>query len=376
MRYLLLSSSLAIAAAIVFACSYGNYDGNFDGGTGDGGEAGVVVLTKTIEPARLETLVTPDGAFELTFEAGTFDGPATITISRLANRLIEGNVIVPTYLASSDKEPGLPFQAKFIGSNPNGNPSTELVVARADAAGTFVPTPMVSVRSNMGGTANAFWGLTRKLGTFSLVFAPYGDQTSGFTDLVSDSCLARCCGQSGGTHPTGAIGESCACAGPPSLQCFIQNCKPSVADAIQRCVEIGKSSSLSTTCQTSPPCTPGSGPPCNYPQGCTGGFTCCMVANSATCIGTGGGACSGMAVRCDLSSPCPEGTQCCVYDTEAYCASSCPTQRTWCRSQGDCDGGAAADGGPEAGPSAAGPCFAAKNCPHGTCGTPPAACTN
>lgn len=383
MRYLLLSSSL-IATAIVFACSYGNYDGSYSGGAdgGDGGvEAGaVVVVTRTIDPAKEEKVSTPDRAFDVTFAAGTFDGPTTITISRLADRLLSNtDLLVPTYTVATSKEPGLPFEVRFTGNSPGiGDPNIVLVPAQTGGEGTFRPTAMVGVGGGGGGPTTAFWGLSRKLGTFSLVYEQYISQQNGFTELMSDSCLARCCSASGGGGTNaGAIGASCACAGPPNLQCFLQNCTPSVAGAIERCVDIASSAGQPVTCNTTPPCTTGGGGNCNYPSGpCVGGQACCLAPNAGTCLGNGGPGCSGgMLVRCDLATTCPQGTQCCVLDNEAYCASTCATERRWCRTQGDCDGGAAADGGPDAGPSSAGPCFVAKNCPHGTCGTPPTACT-
>jgi hypothetical protein len=130
-RHLLLSSSLAFGA-IVFACSYGNYDGSYtapDGGDG-GGDTGaaVVVLTRTIDPAKDEKLSTPDTGLEVTFAAGTFDGPTTITISRLEDRLLNNNLFVPTYTVVANKEPALPFEVKFIGNNTaGGDPNVALV---------------------------------------------------------------------------------------------------------------------------------------------------------------------------------------------------------------------------------------------------------
>jgi hypothetical protein len=385
MRYLILSSSFAVAAAIMFACTYGNYDGSFDGGIdgGDGGgEAGKVVAEKTIDPAKLEKLTTSDGAFEVTFAPATFDGPAKIVITRLADRLLNNNLFVPTYGVASDKPAGQAFEVKFMGNNPNGGDiGTALVPALATPDGTFRPTPMVGA----GGGTSSFWGLTRNVGTFSLVFEPF-DQTSSYQDVAPDSCIAQCCA-SGGAGNAAALGGSCACTGPPNLECFIRACKPHVAGAVERCVEIANTnkSRQPIACTNSlpvPPCN-GGPPQCGYPSICSAstgvGGTCCINAHAGQCLGTGspgGTSCAGIAIRCDNSTPCPEGTQCCVFDNDAYCASTCPNDRTWCVTQGECDGGAAADGGPEAGPSADGPCFAARNCPHGTCGPPPTACTN
>lgn len=376
-RTFLLSSSLTAAAAIVFACSYGSYDGSY-AGTSDGGggeDAGTLVLSQTIDPAKLEKLTTPDAAFQVTFEAGTFDGPARITISRLADRSLNGNtLVVPAYTLTADKEPGLPFEVKFNGNAASQDPNTRLVVVFMGPDGVFRPTPMVSVASGTGGpSGNEYWGLTRKVGTFSLSFESYMPSNTGFFDMFPDSCLTKCCALAGGTEPAGALGESCACNGRADLSCFLRNCVPDVSSVLERCVEVGKTGRQNVACTSSPPCTPGSGPPCNYPNGgcmSQGQNVCCISGPAGECRGVGG-PCSGIAIRCDLSTPCPEGTKCCVFENESYCASTCPAERTWCRAQQDCPGGIG-----DAGPNDAGPCFLAKNCPQGTCGPPPAACTN
>lgn len=384
MRYLVLSSSFALAAAIVFACSYGNYDGSYDpadGGEG-GREAGTVVVTQTVD-TNGGVVRTPEGALEVTFAPGTFDGPAKIVVARLADREIGNKLIVPVYTVAGDKDPALPFEVKLNGQNPNPNPSQLLAVVQAGADGAFRPLPLVSRSSNTGGPSNAFWGLTRRLGTFSLFYEPVLS-TDGFFDLSPDSCIAKCCASqsSGVSGNAGTVGSSCVCNGDPNLSCFLDSCVPNVAAALERCVEIGNTVSQTPTCKNSGSVAPCSGgpPQCGYPMGpCTGGSSCCINAQAGQCLGQGGAGsltCAGITVRCDRASKCPAGTKCCVFDNDAYCASSCPNERTWCDTQGDCDGGASADGGADAGANDAGPCFAARSCPHGTCGTPPQACTN
>lgn len=387
MRYrtTLLYSSPFVAAAIVFACSYGNYDGSFPAGAdgGDGGaDAGTVVVTQTVD-ANGATLRTPDGAFEITFAGGTFDAPTKVTITRLANRTITNNLIVPVYTVAADKGTALPVEVKFSGANPNPNPSQLLAVVRAGTDGAFRPVPLVGRGANQGGGNGVFWGLTRNLGTFSLFFEPVLSSNAYF-DVNAESCIAKCCtDQSGGVSGNaGAVGSSCLCNGGPNLSCFLDSCLPNVAEAIERCVEIGSTNSQNVACKSSGPTPQCSGgpPQCGYPMGpCTGGSACCIDSTAGQCLGHGGAgslSCTGIAVRCDRKTACPAGTKCCVFENDAYCASSCPDERTWCDKQGDCDGGASADGGSEAPPSDAGdaPCRSARGCPHGTCGKPPAAC--
>src|SRR5207244_4021402 len=123
------------------------------------------VLTKEINPANLEKLKTPDGALEIEIVAGTFDGPTTITVTRIADRVLADNsLLVPAYAISATKEPLLPLQLTFTGNNPNPGQNI-LVVARAGAEGQFTPVPLVGV-APMGpsGSTVTVWGLVRNLG--------------------------------------------------------------------------------------------------------------------------------------------------------------------------------------------------------------------
>lgn len=366
--HLLLASSFT-AAAIVFACSHGSYDGSFVGDAGGAGsEAGTVVLTKTIGPSSREELHAPDGALVVLFSAGSFAAPTTVTITRIADRTLNDTsppLVVPAYVISGTSEPLLPFQVAVTGSN--GNPGDRvLTVARVNADGQLAPTQLVGVEpTGQNGSSATLWGVARNFGTFSLI---YRQLDSAFYDVASTSCVAKCCNRTGfnGNGNVGAIGGSCFCSSPPALECLLQNCPSTLGAEIERCVENATTGQPPPSCKPSS-CTPG-GPCGGYPNTtCATNQTCCINQHAGQCsgqpmAGLSPPACQGIAIRCDLQTACASGTKCCVFDTEAYCASSCPNERTWCNSAADCAGGGA--------------CTPTTNCPHGTCGTPPGACTN
>jgi hypothetical protein len=379
------ASLVALAGVAATSCTHGSYDGSFEAGPDTGGgdaseDSGVISVTeKTIDPTKDEVISTPEGAFDLTVPAGAYDAPTKITITRIADRTVE-TLIVPVFVVSAPKDPALPVQAQFKGNNSNGGVvGRALLVEMEDVSGAgFKPAPFVGGNLTGGGGQTLVWALTRRLGSFSLGFESYSS-SNGFTDVNPTSCLAACCKSTNGngTGPLNAIGGSCVCDGNADLACYLRNCT-SVADAIQRCVEIAGTRPPSVSCNSSAPvpqCM--GGLVCGYPGTCGGSMACCINNHAGQCVSgsggpPGGSSCAGIAVRCDLQTKCPTGTKCCVFDNEAYCASTCPNERTWCNTQADCDGGV---GG--AGPGVdAGPCREARGCPHGTCGEPPTGCTN
>lgn len=386
MRYrLLLSTALAIPA-IVFACSYGNYDGRYDAGAGDGGaeaSAGRVVVSRAVDATKDDVFTTPDGAFEMTVPKGALPAGTAITISRLADRSLENILVVPVYTVSAPVAPTLPVQLIFRGNNPAGGDNTRgLVIAARGADETYAPVTFVGGALQQGG--GPLWALTKKLETFSLVFVS-ATQAKPFTDVVPTSCLGKCCAPSGGGGGGGSsaangavIGGGCACLNAPNLACFVEACADLDA-VIDRCQELANNPNGSVACKptVNPGCTGGG--MCGFQDPCSittpttpgipsvgGGGICCMQGRFSVCSHS---ACPGMAIRCDKSTVCPGGTTCCVFENEAFCTSSCSTGRTWCTAQSDCDGGVG-DGGPVEG----GACALAPSCPHGTCGEPPIGC--
>ncbi|HVH45024.1 MAG TPA: hypothetical protein VM925_21875 [Labilithrix sp.] len=365
------------ATAAVIACTYGNYDGSYSGGADGGAEAasGTIVVTRTIDPNKDEVLTTPDGAFEVTIPTGAFAKAQAITISQLEDRTVDA-LIVPTYTVTASEEPKLPLQIVFRGNNPNGSSSRLLFVAERGEDGTFVPLVMNGLE-NIGGTNRTLWGLTRKLGTFSVVFESI-TASMAFQDVSPASCIAKCCSGAGGniTNANGlGLRGGCACGGGPNLACFLASC-PDLDAVASRCTDLGTHNPpVNLSCRrfgdVGKACPGQCGP---YPGSCnagTGSSICCVQNASGTCTQSGsgpGGQCSGIAIRCDLDTKCPAGTSCCVFDNDAYCTASCPTNRRPCRQDSDCNGGvsdAGADGGA---------CQSAPACPFNTCGTPPASC--
>lgn len=372
MRYLL----PCFIGSIVAACSYGSYDGSYDGGidagVADTGPAGTVVLEQSVDTTRDVTVVSKDGIVELTFPAGAFTSPTTVTITQLGERTVDA-LIVPIYAVTAPAPLLLPMQILFRGNNPNGGGTARiLLVAQRRPDGSFAPTPIVSTRFSGGGTSE-YWGLTKELGVFSLVFETL-QPSNAFTDVSASSCIGKCCsiggvGGGGGSGQNGVLTSTgIGCQGAPNASCFATTC-PDFAAAIARANDLAKNNpSVGLLCRPyaaigAQNC-PGSG--CNgYNGDCNtgtgpGGAVCCVLNRTGQCTGSGmGSQCTGIAIRCDLNTVCPNGTKCCAFDTDTYCTATCPNKRTLCRADTDCDGVGCQD---------------APGCPFRTCGPPPAAC--
>jgi hypothetical protein len=380
-----LAIALLASVAVAASCSYGNYDGGYDGGPPDGSAVSVgetVLLTRAIDPTKQEVLTTPDGVLELTIPVGAYPGGTTITISRLADRTIENSFVVPVYSVTGAPEANVPVQVIMRGNSAAGGDTTRTLVAGVRGpSGDFAPEALFGSGFSQGGSLTP-WVFTRRLGVFSIVFLSIS-QTKLLSDVVTDSCLGKCCVTSGSGGGSGSangasVAGGCGCPTSPNLACFLDACKD-IDRVVNRCAELANNPSGQVACRPTidPGCSGGGmcgfQSPCNVttppPPGVpsTGGGICCMQGRFSTCSS---GSCPGMAIRCDLSTKCAAGTTCCVFENEAFCASSCPNNRTWCKAQSDCDGGVG-----EGGPSAdGGACQLAPSCPHGTCGTPPIGC--
>ncbi len=369
---LLAAASIAAYGTLVTAsCSYGNYDGKYDAGPDDGGDRGSVVLVQAVDPSREQILTTPDGVFEITFPKDAFAGPTTVTIAQHAERLVDA-LLVPVYSVSASATPRLTVQVLFRGNNPNGGGSSRVLVAAEQTASDFLPLAVVGVGVQSGGPSTSFWGLTATLGKFSLAFQTVST-TAVFLDVASSSCLTKCCSSTntaGFAGNSALIGNACGCFGGPNLSCFLQSC-PDLVPVAARCADLGTHNApTALECKPYGALDAGNcpGPSCqNYSGTCNATGTsavCCVQNDTGTCLQNQGGQCNGVAIRCDVGTPCPSGTTCCVFDNEAYCTATCPSERHTCRVDTDCQG-AAADSGA---------CQDAPACPFRTCGTPPSSC--
>lgn len=366
MRYLLPCSITAIVAA----CSYGSYDGSYDGGLqgADGGTdaaGGTVVLVRSVDTTRQETIVAEDGVLELTFAAGAFASPTTVTIARLEERTVD-NLIVPVYSVIASAPLLRPMQVIFRGNNPNGgDTSRRLLVAQRRPDGSFAPTTITGTGFGGGGGGNSFWGLTKELGVFSLVFETL-QPSDGFYDVSSSSCIGKCCASNGmgGTQANGILTSTgVGCQSEPNVACFADAC-PDFAAVVARATDLAKNNPpVSVQCrpfaalgvQNCP------GPGCqNYDGNCENNGPCCVSSTGGRCVANGGApSCSGIAIRCDLTTACPGGTKCCAFETDTYCTATCPNARTICDDDSKCAGTT---------------CQPAPKCPFKTCGAPPVAC--
>jgi hypothetical protein len=369
MVFVVTASSVAGAAVgSLAACKNGEYDGSYDGSF-DAGSSTTDGSTTThvVQPDKTETFASSDGVFDVTFGAGTFAGPATVTITSAGEQTLDTGLIVPIYVVASDKPAAKFFQVGFRGSgNPNGNQIDRVLVPAEQLAGTFKSLAIAGTQ-NSGGSNGTFWGLTKTFGTFSLVTVA-NVQGAGFADIAT-SCTGQCCGTTNGAGVSGVAG-GCFCSSGPNLACFLEHCADLDAPAA-RCSAIGAANSVGSV-----DCRPFGavncpGPGCPSYQGMCGngggGGTnnlnvCCVInKNSGSCVM--GAACRGYAARCTANTACPLGTSCCVFENESYCASDCPARQRACASNADC-----ADAGADGGTCRGG------GCPVAVCGTPPGLC--
>jgi hypothetical protein len=366
----------AACLAVGASCSYGNYDGGYEGGgptsATDGGDAST---TRTVDPSKNATISTDDGVLQIGINAGTFDGPATIVMTATGEQTLENGLIVPIYEVTGPA-PKQPIVIVLTGNGNSNLPMNRAVVVSAKQGdGTFAPLKLTGV-GNQGGVTNQFWGATTTFGVFSLAFV----SGTAILDIAKDACTANCCPTTVNSAPIGSLGTAtfesgaCFCGGTaPDLDCVLKHCGDLDA-AAARCVQLGLTGGRAT--------------PCNNPT-CAGGGNCGLVCTAANNNGNGGSngvcciqgnppsnncalpspgleTCSGVAVHCTKNADCVTGT-CCLVGKETLCAATCPDEARICENAGEC-----ADAGYDAGPG--GPCRSTTACPFNTCGQAPAAC--
>jgi hypothetical protein len=353
------------ATSLAVGCKNGDYDGSFDGGASSGG----ATVSHVVQPDKTETFASTDGVIDVTFGAGTFADPATITITAAGEQTLESGLIVPIFIVSADKKPAKFFQVSFhgAGNGIGGQQDRALVPALRASAGAFTPLEIAGTPT-MGGGTSTYWGLTSTFGMFSLASVS-GAQTRSFAETAS-SCTGQCCHPTNGGQVVGFNG-GCLCATDPDLACFLAHCTD-LAGPAARCSAIGAGNNVgSVDCKPfgATNC-PGGGCPgysgtCGNGGGNGGGGNnfndCCIVnKNSGRCVM---GSCAGFSARCTAATACPASTTCCVFETESYCAADCPAAQRACSSNAECT-----DAGADAGTCRGGAC------PVAVCGTPPGLC--
>jgi hypothetical protein len=379
------------------SCTYGDYDGSFDSAglesavSDAGGDAAVgPPVSKSVVPDQDVVLQTADAVFDVTILKGTFSAATTVTITQLPDRTLDTGLIVPVYtVTAGTEEPKRPIQIIFHGSSNNGpGGSVDVIPAiqGADAAYTtlrVVGVGNVRTQTSTNGGVNVypFWGITKKLGTFSLVATTSAPQPK-FIDGVPNACTSCCVvnAMMGNSFNGAAYAGSCVCAGAtdPNPECFIKNCSdPEAAGA--RCGQLEQIAATSISCKPAScnGCMGGGG---GCPAQCQGGnvacgsSACCVdksnTAQPGNCFGTIGPTtttCGGFIARCEKKADCKTG-ECCVVGNETLCVDKCPDAQRLCSEDTDCAGLDA--GTPDGG------CQKATNkyCPFYTCGDPPAAC--
>lgn len=356
----------AMVASLV-ACKSGEYDGSYDGSFDGGSSIEGSSTSRVIQPGQPDNVDSLDRVLSVSFAAGTFSGPATITITTSGERTLEETgLIVPIYVIASDREPSKPFQLAFTGNgNANGGQGDRTVVPARLSAETFKPLAIVG-SANVGGSTITYWGLTKTLGTFSLAYANNVRSSSFPESATATSCTSRCCMPAMGTQLSGSP-DGCFCPTNPNFDCYLDNC-PDLDSAAARCSAIAAATGAGNVeCRRldQPSCSGAGCPTCgNGSGGAPGNFNaCCVAGNAASCTTN---SCDGFVARCTAATVCPAGTNCCVFDTESYCAKDCPTPRRACSAGTPCPGtgGDAGDGGT---------CQVGK-CPVGVCGVLPTAC--
>jgi hypothetical protein len=269
------------------------------------------------------------------------------------------------YAVAADKEPAKFFQVSFFGSgNANGGSNDRVLVPALQGAGGDKPLAIAGAPNASGGSST-FWGLTKTLGTFSLAYVT-NVLTSTFADTKA-SCTGQCFRPSNNGQVVGSP-SGCFAPSEPNLACFLEHCTDLDAPAA-RCSALAASSATPAV-----DCKPfggscSTGPGCSGFVGSCGGNTAGGPSNySACCIANTGRICSpmvcdGFSARCTKDTACPNGTQCCVFESESYCAKDCPASQRACATNAECTD-AGADGGT---------CQGGK-CPVGVCGPLPVAC--
>jgi hypothetical protein len=353
-----------VTIAALVACKSGDYDGSYDGSFDGGAAVDGSTTSRVVQPGQPDNVTSSDGVLTVSFGAGTFATPATISITSAGEQTVDG-LVVPIYVIAADLEPTRFFQVTFSGNgNANGGISDRAIAPALLANGTFKPLAIVG-NANVGGSTSTYWGLTKTLGTFSLAYVN-NVQTSSFAESAT-SCTGQCCSPGNGTQVAGSP-SGCYCPTGPNLNCFLEHCAD-LAEPAARCTAIAAANNsgsveckpFNANCQTGGGCggyagfcgNGGGGGPNNY-------NACCVVSNSGMC---NPGTCTGFAARCTKDTPCPVDTQCCVFESESYCAKDCPTAQRACAKDADCT-----DAGADAGTCQGG------RCPVGLCGSPPKGC--
>jgi hypothetical protein len=358
-------ASAAIASLV--ACKNGDYDGSYDGSF-DGGTAAAGTTSSTVlKPDALETARSADGVFVVTFGPGTFAGPTTITITSAGEKTLETGLVVPLYTVAADKAPAKFFQVSFFGSG-NANGGSGVLAPALQGAGGDTPLAVAGAPTSMTGSSS-YWGLTRTLGTFTLAYLK-DVQTATFAETKT-SCTGQCLKPLNNAQVSGSP-SGCFAASEANLTCFLEHCADLEAPAA-RCAALAAASSapgidckpFAGSCSTGPGCSGFTG----ICGGTTGGGTnnfsaCCVTSSNRNCSPM---ACDGFAARCTTDAACPSGTQCCVFESESYCAKDCPAAQHACTKDAECT-----DAGADAGADG-GACQGGK-CPVGVCGTLPVAC--
>ena len=352
--------------AALGACKSGDYDGSFDGGVDGGASADGSTASRVVQPDKSETVASADGVIDVTFGAGTFAAAATITITAAGEQTLDTGLIVPIYVVAADKVPAKFFQVTLHGSgNANGGGNERVLVPARQSDGAYVPLQMAGAPTVTGGPTSTFWGLTKTFGTFSLAYVT-NIQVSSFPEIPT-SCTGQCCPAMNNSQVSG-FANGCFCPSSPNLGCFLEHCTDLEAPAA-RCAALAAASStgsveckpFNANCQTGGGCGGYAGSCGNGGSGGPNNFNaCCVVGNGGNCVPS---VCSGFAARCTKDTPCPAGSQCCVFESESYCAKDCPAAQRACGTNADCT-----DAGPDGGTCQGG------RCPVGVCGTLPAGC--
>jgi hypothetical protein len=352
--------------AMLGACKSGDYDGSFDGSIDGGPSAEGSTASRMVQPDKTETVASADGVIDVTFGAGTFATAATITITSAGEQTLDTGLIVPIYVVSADKVPAKFFQVSLHGNgNANGVGPERALVPAQESAGTYKPLLMTGAPTTGGGSSSSFWGLTKTFGTFSLTYVT-NIQVSSFPE-ISTSCTGQCCPAMNNNQVSG-FSNGCFCPTSPNLDCFLQHCTDLEAPAA-RCAALATANStgsveckpFNANCQTGGGCAGYAGFCGNGGSGGPNNFNaCCVVKGGGTCAPS---VCAGFAARCTKDTACPPDSQCCVFESESYCAKDCPAAQRACATNADCT-----DAGPDAGTCQGG------RCPVGVCGIPPEAC--
>lgn len=346
------STTVVVVSTSSVSCTSGGYDGS----SYDAAPPSVSVATA---PGSEAVLRTPDGVFQVTIPAGAFAGPATVSITSLGVRTVDGEK-VPAYEVSADAKLAGVIAVRFISTTgpSGGSPGVPTALVGIEVTpGHFDPLPIGIQRNSV------FSALSKSLGTFSIV-----QRTTRTIVDRSNSCIADCCNSS--NNGLSAVGASCQCQlngsnNQPDDQAFRCFLACPLDEAATRCESLGFDVK-SFACAIDGGAV-ANGPPCGGTS-TSGGFTgssyCCIVRGGSfpvlTCQNNQNNqSCLGFVARCTDSTQCPAGTTCCANGNETTCARTCAEGSRVCQSAAECGGK---------------PCQASKTCPFGTCGPLPAGC--